>query len=136
MQTNIVLGSPVDGFEFIGPFPSEDAANEYAEKALTWESWWVAPCRSPVTTGPVFAKLDSAVEKLREAVEYAADRFDAAGDGDWDVGGADTVEWLATWREEAKKLISEITGEQFPIYVHDDEGVAVAMRPVGPPTTS
>lgn len=54
----IVMGTPVDGFEFIGPFmSSEDAAN-YADK-IDGGDWWITSLDAPEegttsTTGPIF----------------------------------------------------------------------------------
>jgi hypothetical protein len=37
----IVVGNPMDGFVFHGPFPSCEAADEYAETKLKGEEWWL-----------------------------------------------------------------------------------------------
>lgn len=41
----IVMGNPVDGFEFIGPFPNAATAAEYGNTdPYTDEGdWWIAP---------------------------------------------------------------------------------------------
>ena len=40
-QYVLVIGNPIGGFNFIGPFPSIAAAEEHGEPIN--EEWWVAP---------------------------------------------------------------------------------------------
>jgi hypothetical protein len=43
----IVMGDPVDGFYFIGPFDDNYDAVEYAEKWIS-DEWWVAKLSNSV----------------------------------------------------------------------------------------
>lgn len=38
----IVNGTPIDGFAVIGPFDSEDEAEEYAVQELEGSDWWTS----------------------------------------------------------------------------------------------
>lgn len=39
----VVLGDPVDGFTYYGPFADYDDAMEYAQTECGECSWWIAP---------------------------------------------------------------------------------------------
>lgn len=41
-QCQVVVGSPVDGCVFYGPFDCNEDAIDWAEKEVTSETWWVA----------------------------------------------------------------------------------------------
>ena len=43
----LVIGTPLTGFEFIGPFPNEDAAVEYGERHSGDVEWWVITVQAP-----------------------------------------------------------------------------------------
>ncbi len=47
MATDFILikGNPVDGFEFVGPFPSNEDAMEHGDSVKT--DWWVAELEEP-----------------------------------------------------------------------------------------
>ena len=45
----LVVGNPVEGVEFYGPFPSNDSALTWAERNLGDHAWWIAPLQ-PVLT--------------------------------------------------------------------------------------
>lgn len=45
-QFILVIGNPIDGLGFEGPFDSEHAATDYAEERLRVE-WWVAGLNVP-----------------------------------------------------------------------------------------
>lgn len=42
----IVTGNPVDGHEYVGPFPNGAEATEYAERFIGCD-WWIAPIDYP-----------------------------------------------------------------------------------------
>ena len=42
----LVVGNPIDGLQFVGPFPDHDAAVEYAERYEDQE-WWVTSLDKP-----------------------------------------------------------------------------------------
>lgn len=48
MQQIIVLGNPVAGFTYVGPFEDEDAATEYADGFID-DDWWLAELAPPAT---------------------------------------------------------------------------------------
>lgn len=39
----VLVGNPVDGFSFFGPFTTSDEAATWAEAAPLNDDWWVAP---------------------------------------------------------------------------------------------
>lgn len=39
----IIIGNPVDGFQFIGPFKTLDDAIEWESNVAIGADWWVAP---------------------------------------------------------------------------------------------
>lgn len=43
----IVTGNPVDGFEYHGPFNTEDSAIEWADTFIE-DEWWLAHLDAPV----------------------------------------------------------------------------------------
>lgn len=43
----VVVGNPIDGFQFCGPFASHGEATEYGDDLEP--DWWVAPLRAPET---------------------------------------------------------------------------------------
>lgn len=45
----IVTGNPIEGFEYIGPFPSADEAAAYGntDPHLPDGDWWTAPLYTP-----------------------------------------------------------------------------------------
>jgi len=44
----ILIGNPVDGLEFIGPFDDGNEATEYAEvKVHRNKEWWLAEMEAP-----------------------------------------------------------------------------------------
>lgn len=53
-QGIIVVGDPVTGIYFVGPFPSEADAREFAEKDryIRRGTWWVAPMEEPAAPEP------------------------------------------------------------------------------------
>lgn len=42
----VIDGNPVDGFDYTGPFESEEDAIHYAEFNLAGIDWWIAPLRA------------------------------------------------------------------------------------------
>lgn len=48
----VVVGDPVSGFEFTGPFESHDEATEWAEAEIRTDSWWIAPMVEPYGPEP------------------------------------------------------------------------------------
>jgi len=38
----VVLGNPVDGFTFWGPFRNVEDAIDWAERSVLTTSWWIA----------------------------------------------------------------------------------------------
>jgi len=46
-QGIVILGNPVDGFSFIGPFEDRDAAIEYAQVTLGSTDWTVTTISAP-----------------------------------------------------------------------------------------
>lgn len=43
----VIIGNPIDGFSIIGPFDHAPEAIDWAERrAVTADSWWVAPLDS------------------------------------------------------------------------------------------
>lgn len=43
----IIEGNPVDGLQFFGPFPSAEAAQEWAERELADQEYWGARLEQP-----------------------------------------------------------------------------------------
>lgn len=43
----LVIGNPVDGIIFIGPFDDGEEAVEYAEVHHKNDEWWMAPIDTP-----------------------------------------------------------------------------------------
>jgi hypothetical protein len=43
----LVIGTPIGGFEFVGPFPDADTAVEYGERHTEDREWWVAKLDKP-----------------------------------------------------------------------------------------
>ena len=41
----VIVGDPVDGFAYYGPFADADEATEWAEQEVTEQSWWLADLR-------------------------------------------------------------------------------------------
>lgn len=39
----LVVGNPVDGLKFYGPFATRDEANEWGDTISREFDWWVAP---------------------------------------------------------------------------------------------
>ena len=37
----LVLGNPINGFEFVGPFEDHENAIQYAEAIYSSSTWWV-----------------------------------------------------------------------------------------------
>lgn len=50
MPNIIIHGNPVDGLQFIGPFPDGEEINEYHTEPL--DEWWIASLESPFS-GPL-----------------------------------------------------------------------------------
>lgn len=44
----IVVGNPVDGFEYHGPFNHEDNAIQWADNYIEDEEWWLSHLTAPV----------------------------------------------------------------------------------------
>jgi hypothetical protein len=44
----VVLGNPIDGLSFYGPFPTRQAAEAWAEMQNYEIEWWVAPLTRPI----------------------------------------------------------------------------------------
>lgn len=74
----IVTGNPIDGAEFVGPFPSVAEASEYAERFVGCE-YWIASVDPPAmeTSSSVNRKVasgeleSSGDTKLLDALEQA-----------------------------------------------------------------
>ena len=47
MKYILVFGSPVDGFEHIGPFDSAEDAYNYAEMHFCGSDWWLILLQEP-----------------------------------------------------------------------------------------
>ena len=47
MNVILIIGNPVDGLHFVGPFDTADEANEYAEVVYDDEEWWSVALESP-----------------------------------------------------------------------------------------
>jgi hypothetical protein len=45
--TLLIVGNPVDGFDYYGPFPDADAASEWAENNRRDEVWWTTKLTTP-----------------------------------------------------------------------------------------
>ena len=43
----VIVGDPVDGFRYYGPFDDHDSAVKWAEAELDGERWWVADMEPP-----------------------------------------------------------------------------------------
>ena len=43
----VLFGDPLSGFEFVGPFASEDAAHDYGGQYCTAAAWFVAEVVKP-----------------------------------------------------------------------------------------
>ncbi len=43
----LVVGDPVDGFDYVGPFDSSEQAQEWAQEFTDGDSWWVVELQSP-----------------------------------------------------------------------------------------
>lgn len=43
----IILGNPVDGFIYIGPFETHTEALSYAESRYRSSSWWIGTMTEP-----------------------------------------------------------------------------------------
>lgn len=43
----VIDGSPVDGYNFTGPFESAEHASEWAENNIKEQSWWTAFVDTP-----------------------------------------------------------------------------------------
>lgn len=46
----VVLGNPVEGLTFYGPFSDYDAACEWTDKECRDVEWWIAPITSIQTS--------------------------------------------------------------------------------------
>jgi hypothetical protein len=44
----LVIGNPMDGIRFVGPFPDSVEANDYADEKYHGEEWWAARIDPPV----------------------------------------------------------------------------------------
>lgn len=83
----IVTGNPVDGAEFVGPFPSVAEASEYAERFVGCE-YWIASVDPPAmeTSSSVNRKvasgeLERATASLREQFMATAEAILDTEDG-------------------------------------------------------
>lgn len=49
----LILGNPIDGFNYIGPFPSYEDADEYCQSDAIArnESWWIFELEQPNRNG-------------------------------------------------------------------------------------
>lgn len=43
----VIMGNPVDGFDYIGPFNSFDEADEYVANERNPENFWIAQLATP-----------------------------------------------------------------------------------------
>lgn len=73
----LVCGNPVDGFSFVGPFPSDDDAREYGENDTDGD-WWVTALESP-QGGLAGDGIDSRWKRF--AMGHHLSELDE--DGDW-----------------------------------------------------
>lgn len=49
----IATGNVANGFQFIGPFATEEEANEYGDKMQVGnDGWWVVPMEAPAAVEP------------------------------------------------------------------------------------
>jgi hypothetical protein len=39
----LVIGTPLSGFSYVGPFTTNEEAENYGEKHYSSEEWWVSP---------------------------------------------------------------------------------------------
>lgn len=99
----IVTGNPVDGAEFVGPFPSVAEASEYAGRFVGCE-YWIASVDPPAmeTSASVNRKVASgewdsmggslvtAAAEMLDALRQAVKPLERLGDfiGNVDAGGA------------------------------------------------
>ena len=85
----IVTGNPVDGLNFIGPFPNSASAIESADNDGRLDAdWWIAPLERPEAEGAAAASSDRALEPGKDDPsgilrEFVADCL-AAGQNDFD----------------------------------------------------
>jgi hypothetical protein len=48
----VAFGNPEDGFEYVGPFASHDAAEAYGLRHCgLWSDWWVITLQAPAKEG-------------------------------------------------------------------------------------
>jgi hypothetical protein len=47
----VVYGIAIDGFFFVGPFPTAEEAVQYADSERESQDWWIAPLDSPASWG-------------------------------------------------------------------------------------
>jgi hypothetical protein len=90
----IGTGNPVDGLNFIGPFPNSASAIEGADHDGRLDAdWWIAPLELPEAEGAAAASSDRALEPGKDDPsgilrEFVADCL-AAGQNDFDEACAD-----------------------------------------------
>lgn len=46
-QLIVIMGNPVDGFDYIGPFNSFDEADDYINQERNPENFWIARLAKP-----------------------------------------------------------------------------------------
>lgn len=46
----VIIGDPVDGFRYYGPFPNWDEASDWTETDCRDCDWWIAPLIAPSST--------------------------------------------------------------------------------------
>lgn len=51
MKYLVVVGNPIDGCEFYGPFDDDTAAEDWAERYRRNDTWWVSELREPMRQG-------------------------------------------------------------------------------------
>lgn len=104
----IVTGNPVDGSEYVGPFPSVAEATEYADRFIGCD-YWIAPMDYPAMETSRSLKRQQAdyvasskerarvwIDEIVEALRKCADRL-----GEMDCG---------TEFEDARTLLGIVDG--------------------------
>lgn len=63
----LVVGNPINGLTFMGPFDSSEEATEFAETSFKKEEWWVAPLGGEQITQPISKEEIRCLADLDEA---------------------------------------------------------------------
>lgn len=77
----IVTGNPVDGSEYVGPFPNAAEANEYAEGFIGGD-YWIANIDTPIERKTESGEWDSEsmADRFREMAEAILDDADGVSE--------------------------------------------------------